>query len=361
MERKILHVDMDCFYASIEMRDEPTLRDKPVVIARDPRKNGGHGVVATANYEARKYGIHSAQNAQKALKLCPKAVFVTPDFEKYRRISRQIHEIFAEFSDLVEPIAFDEAYLDITADKKGLGSATLTAHLLQQEIYAKTQLTCSVGISYNKFLAKLASDFCKPVGTTLVRKSEVQAFLFPLPIEKFRGVGKKTAPKMHALGIKTGRDLYEKSERYLYEKFGKIGTVLYQRVRGIDERPVELKERKSIGTERTFIKPLLSEQEVSDELFRLAKRLVSELNTKQKHGKTLVLKLRTTTFETVTKRVTKPDFLANDVDLLVYYAQELLDEITFASDLEVRLLGLTVTNLAPLEFENISLPLFKFD
>ena len=357
-QRDIIHVDMDCFYASIEMRDEPKLQDKPVVIARDPRKTGGHGVVATANYQARAFGIHSAMNAQRAIKLCPKAVFVTPNFEKYRKVSRQIQAIFAEFSDLVEPVAFDEAYLDITADKQGLGSAVLTAHRLQQRIYDETQLTCSIGISYNKFLAKLASDFCKPVGTTVVRPEEVKAFLFPLPIEKFRGVGKKTAPKMHALGIKTGEDLYARSERYLNEHFGKIGTVLYQRVRGIDERLVEVRERKSIGTEKTFIRPLVSESQVNDEFMQLATRLVKELNKKQKHGKTLVLKLRTASFETVTKRLTKQEYFLNDVATIVYYAMQLCEEVA-PTELELRLLGLTMTGLAPLEFENMSLPLFE--
>ncbi len=357
-QRDIIHVDMDCFYASIEMRDEPKLQDKPVVIARDPRKTGGHGVVATANYQARAFGIHSAMNAQRAIKLCPKAVFVTPNFEKYRKVSRQIQAIFAEFSDLVEPVAFDEAYLDITADKQGLGSAVLTAHRLQQMIYDETQLTCSIGISYNKFLAKLASDFCKPVGTTVVRPEEVKAFLFPLPIEKFRGVGKKTAPKMHALGIKTGEDLYARSERYLNEHFGKIGTVLYQRVRGIDERLVEVRERKSIGTEKTFIRPLVSESQVNDEFMQLATRLVKELNKKQKHGKTLVLKLRTASFETVTKRLTKQEYFLNDVATIVYYAMQLFEEVA-PTELELRLLGLTMTGLAPLEFENMSLPLFE--
>lgn len=357
-QRDIIHVDMDCFYASIEMRDEPKLQDKPVVIARDPRKTGGHGVVATANYQARAFGIHSAMNAQRAIKLCPKAVFVTPNFEKYRKVSRQIQAIFAEFSDLVEPVAFDEAYLDITADKQGLSSAVLTAHRLQQRIYDETQLTCSIGISYNKFLAKLASDFCKPVGTTVVRPEEVKAFLFPLPIEKFRGVGKKTAPKMHALGIKTGEDLYARSERYLNEHFGKIGTVLYQRVRGIDERLVEVRERKSIGTEKTFIRPLVSESQVNDEFMQLATRLVKELNKKQKHGKTLVLKLRTASFETVTKRLTKQEYFLNDVATIVYYAMQLFEEVA-PTELELRLLGLTMTGLAPLEFENMSLPLFE--
>ena len=357
-QRDIIHVDMDCFYASIEMRDEPKLQDKPVVIARDPRKTGGHGVVATANYQARAFGIHSAMNAQRAIKLCPKAVFVTPNFEKYRKVSRQIQAIFAEFSDLVEPVAFDEAYLDITADKQGLGSAVLTAHRLQQRINDEKQLTCSIGISYNKFLAKLASDFCKPVGTTVVRPEEVKAFLFPLPIEKFRGVGKKTAPKMHALGIKTGEDLYARSERYLNEHFGKIGTVLYQRVRGIDERLVEVRERKSIGTEKTFIRPLVSESQVNDEFMQLATRLVKELNKKQKHGKTLVLKLRTASFETVTKRLTKQEYFLNDVATIVYYAMQLFEEVA-PTELELRLLGLTMTGLAPLEFENMSLPLFE--
>ncbi len=192
----------------------------------------------------------------------------------------------------------------------------------------------------------------------MVRPEEVKAFLFPLPIEKFRGVGKKTAPKMHALGIKTGEDLYARSERYLNEHFGKIGTVLYQRVRGIDERLVEVRERKSIGTEKTFIRPLVSESQVNDEFMQLATRLVKELNKKQKHGKTLVLKLRTASFETVTKRLTKQEYSLNDVATIVYYAMQLFEEVA-PVELELRLLGLTMTGLAPLEFENLSLPLFE--
>lgn len=357
LKRKIIHIDMDCFYASVEMRDDKTLKDKPVVIARDPRKNGGHGVVATANYPARAYGIHSAMNASKALKLCPHAVFITPDFVKYRKVSAQFHEILARFSDYIEPVAFDEAYLDITDDKAGLGSAVLTAHRIQQIIYDELHLTCSIGVSYNKFLAKLASDFCKPVGTTIIRKDEVKEFLFPLPIEKFHGVGKKTAPKMRDLGIKNGKDLYRCSERKLNRSFGKLGTLLYQRVRGIDERLVEVKERRSIGTERTFSQPLVSETEVENELLKMAERLAEEMMKKQKHGKTLVLKLRTSDFTTITKRLTQSEYLANDASLFVYYAKQLFEEL-MTSEINIRLLGITLTNLAPLEFENLTLPLF---
>lgn len=355
-KRKIIHVDMDCFYASIEMRDDPRLRDKPVVIAKDPRKTGGHGVVATANYQARSFGVHSAQNASEALRLCPDAVFISPDFPKYREVSRKIHEIFHEYADVVEPLALDEAYLDVTNDKKNLGSAVLTAHYLQQEIYEKTRLTCSTGISYNKFLAKLASDFCKPVGTTVIRESEAKAFLLPLPIEKFRGVGKKTAQKMHALGIKNGHDLYGESQSYLRAHFGKAGFDLYQRVRGIDQRPVEVKERRSIGNERTYPRPLISEAQVDEQLALLADRLAKELNAKQKHGKTLVLKLRTTEFETVTRRVTKQDHFENEPTLLMYEAKQIFETLELP-EISVRLLGLTMTSLAPLEFENIRLPL----
>ena len=211
-QRKIVHVDMDAFYASVEMRDHPELRTKPLVISRNPQHTGGRGVVATANYIARSYGIHSAMSAQEALKRCPQAYFKKPDFPKYKRVSHQIHTIFHEYTDKIEPVAFDEAYLDVTENKPGIESAVALAHRIQQEIYDQLHLTCSTGVSYNKFLAKLASDYHKPVGMTIISPEDALDFLFPLPIEKFRGIGKKTAPKMRELGINTGEDLYHWKE-----------------------------------------------------------------------------------------------------------------------------------------------------
>ncbi len=355
--RKIIHVDMDAFYASIEMRDDPQLKNVPLVISRNPQHTNGRGVVATANYIARSFGIHSAMSAQEALKLCPDAHFKQPDFPKYKKVSHQIHEIFHEYTDKIEPVAFDEAYLDVTENKPRIEDPVALAHKMQQEIYDKVHLTCSTGISYNKFLAKLASDYCKPIGLTVVSKEDVLDFLFPMPIEKFRGVGKKTAIKMRQLGINNGEDLYSWKEIDLISQFGKMGHILFQRVRGIDDRPVEWqRERKSIGSERTFDQPLKSIEQVDEQLHLTAIRLVNELKKQQKHGKTIVIKVRNSNFETITKRLTFDDYLNNQTDTLEYYGRQLFDEIQNI-DIDVRLLGLTITNLDPLDFENIKLQL----
>ncbi|MFB9770157.1 DNA polymerase IV [Lactiplantibacillus modestisalitolerans] len=358
--RKIIHVDMDAFYASIEEREQPAYQTQPLVVAHDPRKTGGRGVVTTANYVARQYGVHSAMPAQKALELCPKAVFKTPNFPLYRAVSEQIHQIFHEYTDKIQPIAFDEAYLDVTTNKKGLRSAVQLAHQLQQEIYQQTQLTCSTGISYNKFIAKLASDYRKPAGVTIVLPEDAHEFLWREPIEKFRGVGKKTVPKMHDLGIQTGRDLFKQSELDLIQQFGKLGYVLYRRVRGSDDRPVEyLRERKSIGKERTFGPFLTTQTEVNEHLQEIAKLVTAAMQKHQRHGKTLVLKLRYGDFVTITKRRTFSEFLPNDAVVINRYATQIFDEVVDAHfDSGIRLLGITFTGLAPLTFENISLPLY---
>lgn len=357
--RKIIHVDMDAFYASIEERENSKLRKKPLVIARDPRQTGGKGVVATANYLARQSGVHSAMSAQKALELCPEAVFKTPDFTLYRAVSDQIHEIFGEYTEKIEPVAFDEAYLDVTDNKKQIESAVEVAHQIQSEIYAKTNLTCSTGISYNKFLAKLASEYQKPIGVAVVLSEDVREFLDKLPIEKFRGVGKKTVPKMHDIQIFKGRDLYKKSEMELIHHFGRFGDVLYHHVRGADDRPVEYqRERKSIGKESTYNPNLVSDSEVEEALKDLAQKVAETMKQKQKHGKTLVLKVRFSDFETITKRQTLTEFLDNSQETYLFYAQQLFDEFG-ESQRGVRLLGITLTNLASINFENMSLPLFR--
>ncbi|AVK63346.1 DNA polymerase IV [Lactobacillus sp. CBA3606] len=361
--RKIIHVDMDAFYASIEEREQPAYCTQPLVIAHDPRQTGGRGVVTTANYVARQYGIHSAMPAQKALELCSKAVFKTPNFPLYREVSAQIHEIFHEYTDMVEPIAFDEAYLDVTVNKPGIHSAVQLAHQLQREIWHKTHLTCSTGISYNKFIAKLASDYRKPAGVTIVLPNDATAFLLREPIEKFRGVGKKTVPKMHDLGIKTGRDLAARTEMDLIQHFGKLGYILYRRVRGSDDRPVEYqRERKSIGKERTFGPFLQTQTEVRAHLKQLAKLVTATMQSHQRHGKTLVLKLRYGDFVTITKRQTFTEFLPNDAEVFDQYAEEIFDTVVDEHfDTGIRLLGITLTGLAPLAFENLTLPLYPGD
>lgn len=361
--RKIIHVDMDAFYASIEEREHPAYKTQPLVIAHDPRQTGGRGVVTTANYVARQYGVHSAMPAAKALELCPKAVFKTPNFPLYREVSAQIHRIFHEYTDMIEPIAFDEAYLDVTDNKKQIHSAVQLAHELQQEIWHQTHLTCSTGISYNKFIAKLASDYRKPAGVTIVLPQDAEPFLLREPIEKFRGVGKKTVPKMHDLGIKTGHDLYQQSELDLIKNFGKLGYILYRRVRGSDDRPVEYqRERKSIGKERTFGPFLQSRTDVNEHLQALAKMVATTMVDHQRHGKTIVLKLRYGDFVTITKRRTFGEFLPNDPIVLDRYAREIFEDVVDDHfDTGIRLLGITMTGLAPLAFENLTLPLYPND
>lgn len=236
--RKIIHIDMDAFYASVEIRENPSLADKPVVISRHPRETGGRGVVTTANYIARQYGIHSAMSSAKAFELCPHATFVPPNFELYRDTSKQIHKVFHEYTDLIQPISLDEAFLDVTENKKDIPSATIIAKQIQRKIYAKTKLTCSAGVSYNKFIAKIASDFQKPHGITVVEPDQAHDFLMQLPIKKFFGVGKKTVEKMEEMEIYTGEDLYQQSEYDLAQAFGKMGHSLYRRVRGIDRKSV---------------------------------------------------------------------------------------------------------------------------
>ena len=307
--RKIIHVDMDAFYASIEERDHPEHRGKPIVIANHPRETGRKGVVTTANYIARKFGIHSAMSAQKAFELCPEAIFISPRMNHYKMISRQIRGIFARYTDLIEPLSLDEAYLDVTQNKQNLSSATVIARRIQREVWQETGLTCSAGVSYNKFIAKIASDYQKPAGLTVITPDEAARFLWELPIEKFYGVGKKTVEKMKLLGIHAGEDLYLFDQSELISQFGKHGYVLYQRVRGIDNRAVEPeRERKSIGKEHTFIQFLSDEDQVRVELKQIAQAVHVALHNSKLHGRTMVLKIRYADFDTLTRRKTRVDF-----------------------------------------------------
>lgn len=354
--RKIIHIDMDAFYASIEERDHPELKGKPLVIARHPAETAGKGVVATANYCARQYGIHSAMSSQKAYELCPQAIFKPGNIHYYREVSAQIHEIFHRYTDIIEPLSLDEAYLDVTTNKKDCPSATKIARDIQQAIWQELHLTCSAGVSYNKFLAKIASDYQKPCGMTVIPPEKAQPFLKALPIEKFYGVGKKTVPKMHELGIFTGEDLYQKTEWELIQQFGKMGYSLYRKVRGVHNAPVKsTRERKSIGRERTYIKELMFENEITAQLRILSEQVASSLKKYQKHGKTIVLKIRYTDFETVTKRKTLPEYLSTQEEIF-FQAQTLWDEFGEV-ERKIRLLGITVTSLDPMTYENISLPL----
>ena len=356
--RKIIHVDMDAFYASIEERDHPEHRGKPIVIANHPRETGRKGVVTTANYIARKFGIHSAMSAQKAFELCPEAIFISPRMNRYKMISRQIRGIFARYTDLVEPLSLDEAYLDVTQNKQNLSSATVIARRIQREVWQETGLTCSAGVSYNKFIAKIASDYQKPAGLTVITPDEAARFLWELPIEKFYGVGKKTVEKMKLLGIHAGEDLYLFDQSELISQFGKHGYVLYQRVRGIDNRAVEPeRERKSIGKEHTFIQFLSDEDQVRVELKQIAQAVHVALHNSKLHGRTMVLKIRYADFDTLTRRKTWVDHFSQAEDIFQHAWELWLDHGTI--ERHVRLLGITITQLDPIHYENIQLPLWN--
>lgn len=356
--RKIIHIDMDAFFASVEERDNPELALHPLVIARHPHDTGGRGVVTTANYKARQYGIHSAMSAQKAYELCPKAVFMPGNHEKYREISHQVREIFAKYTDIIEPVSIDEAYLDVTHNKQSIQSAVKVARLIQQEIWQEVRLTCSAGVSYNKFLAKLASDYHKPAGLTLVAPDEALAFMQALPIEKFHGVGKKTLPKMHELGIFTGMDLYQLGEMELISQFGKMGYSLYRKVRGIHDSPVNVtRDRKSVGKEHTYGNPLTTENQVLAQLRRLAEEVDKSLRQVAKHGQTIVLKVRYADYTTITKRQTLNQYI-RDKDQIFSQASLIWEDV-LGLEKGIRLLGITVTNLDPISYENILLPLWE--
>jgi len=357
LSRKIIHIDMDAFYASIEERDNPRLKGKPLVIAKHPKDTNGKGVVTTANYEARKYGIHSAMSAKKAYELCPHATFVAGNREYYAEVSKKIHEVFKEYTDIIEPLALDEAYLDVTNNKKGIKSAIKIAKLIQSEIYEKVQLTSSAGVSYNKFLAKIASDYQKPQGLTVILPDNAQEFLFELPIEKFYGIGKKTIPLMHELGVYTGKDLYQIPEMTLIDLFGKKGYSLYRKVRGIHNAPVETnRERKSIGRERTFAKSLILETDVQKNIREMSEEVSKKLIDSELKGKTIVLKLRNHLYETTTKRMTlnKPIYQAEEI---YFYANQIWEELNW-QNINIRLVGVTVTTLDRHTYEIIELPLF---
>lgn len=358
LSRKIIHIDMDAFFAAVEERDQPALASQPLVIARHPNETKGKGVVTTANYIARKYGIHSAMSAQKAYELCPNAVFIPGNYEKYRTVSQQVRQIFHRYTDIVEPVSIDEAYLDVTENKIGSKSAIKIAKLIQYDIWQELHLTCSAGVSYNKFLAKLASDFQKPRGLTVVTPENAQTFLHQLPIEKFHGVGKKTTPKMHGIGIFTGADLAERSEMELIQRFGKMGYSLYRKVRGVHNAPVCVtRERKSIGKEQTYRTPLMTETEVLRHLRQLAEEVSMALAKHQKHGQTIVLKVRYEDFTTFTRRMTLLEYIKEKE--AIFSQASLIWEETVGIEKGIRLLGITLTNLVPLSYENIVLPLWE--
>jgi DNA polymerase-4 len=338
--RKIIHIDMDAFYASIEQRDHPDLRNKPVAVGGSSKR----GVVTTASYEARKYGVHSAMPSVLAKQKCPGLIFVEPRFEVYKSVSNQILKIFYEYTPLVEPLSLDEAFLDVTENKKGIPSATIIAKEIKKEIRSRTSLTASAGISVNKFLAKVASDYNKPDGLFLIKPDEAEEFVENLAIEKFFGIGKVTAEKMHKMGIHNGRDLKKFSQAELINLFGKAGAYFYDMARAIDNRPVNPDRiRKSVGAERTFEEDLTGREEILSELYIVEKILIERLERSKFTGRTLTLKVKFADFEQITRSKTHPEPLT-DNDILHQISVELINNLNI-SEKGIRLLGLTVSNI----------------
>ncbi len=337
--RKIIHVDMDAFYASVEQLDNPQLRGKPIAVG------GGEdrGVVAAASYEARKFGVRSAMSGYLAKKNCPELIFVKPRFDRYKEISTRIRKIFYDYTDLVEPLSLDEAYLDVTQNKKGNPSATLIANEIRQRIFEEVGLTASAGISINKFVAKVASDYNKPNGQKTVNANEVETFLEKLPIKKFYGVGKVTTEKMYQLGIFTGLDLKGKSIDFLQKHFGNSGGYYFDVVRGVHHSEV-VPERiaKSVAAERTFNENLSSEVFVLSKLETIAEELERRLRKQNVSGKTITLKIRYSDFTIQTRSKTLPYFIS-DKTLLMETTTELLFQERMKES--VRLLGISLSNL----------------
>ncbi|KXT74711.1 DNA polymerase IV [Streptococcus sp. DD10] len=340
--RKIIHIDMDAFFAAVEERDNPNLRGKPVIIGHDPRLTGGRGVVSTCNYVARKFGVHSAMSSKEAYERCPQAVFISGNYEKYQQVGLQVRKIFKRYTDLIEPMSIDEAYLDVTENKLGIKSAVKLAKLIQYDIWMELHLTASAGVSYNKFLAKIASDFKKPQGLTVILPHEAQEFLKAMDIAKFHGVGKKTVQRLHEMGVFTGADLLEIPEMTLIDRFGRFGFDLYRKARGISNSPVKPNRiRKSIGKERTYGKLLYEEADIKKELSLLAKRVSQLLVAKDKKGRTIVLKVRYSDFTTLTKRITLEE-KTNQFEKIERESQILYENLTNTRE-GIRLLGVTVT------------------
>ncbi|GAA4892697.1 DNA polymerase IV [Flaviramulus aquimarinus] len=337
--RKIIHVDMDAFYASVEQLDNPELKGKPIAVGG----GGKRGVISAASYEARKFGVKSAMAGRLAIKLCPELIFVKTNFDRYIEISKKIRKIFYDYTDLVEPLSLDEAYLDVTENKKGNPSASLIAEEIRTRILDEVGLTASAGISINKFIAKVASDYNKPNGQKTVNPEEVLAFLEQLDIRKFYGVGKVTAEKMYQKGIFTGMDLKQKSLEYLDENFGKSGASYYYIVRGIHNSEVKPhRTRKSLAAERTFSENLSSEVFMLEKLERIAEEISRRLLKSKIAGKTVTLKIKYSDFTLQTRSKTLPYYIS-DKDVILETAKDLLYQEKLNNS--VRLLGISMSNL----------------
>lgn len=338
--RKIIHVDMDAFFASVEQRDRPELRGKPVAVGSD----GPRGVVSTASYEARRYGVRSAMSMAKARRLCPELIVVPSGYERYKAVSQSIHEIFREYTDIIEPLSLDEAFLDVTENKPGMELASDIAREIRHKIRERLELTASAGVSYNKFLAKIASEVRKPDGQFVIHPDKALDFIADLRIEDFWGVGPKTARQMHRMGIFTGMQLRECSLRHLTEVFGKQGAVYYDFARGTDLRPVEsVRIRKSVGCEHTLEEDISRRSAVVIELYHVVTELAERLRHTGFEGCTLTLKVKFHDFEQITRSVTSACVIRTKDDILPL-AKMLMGQVEYSSLRAIRLIGLSVSN-----------------
>ncbi|MFC0219862.1 DNA polymerase IV [Pseudochelatococcus lubricantis] len=356
--RRIVHIDMDAFYASVEQRDNPDLRGRPVAVGGSRER----GVVAAASYEARRFGVRSAMPSITARRKCPDLIFVPPRFDTYRAISLQIRRIFAGYTPLIEPLSLDEAYLDVTENLRGIASATEVAQRIRAEIKAETALTASAGVSYNKFLAKLASDQNKPDGLFVITPRMGAAFVEALPVGRFHGIGPATAAKMNRLGIATGLDLRTRTLPFLQEHFGKAGTFYYWISRGIDRRPVQPNRiRKSIGNEDTFDTDLFTPGEARDALRPLIEKLWRHCEANNIRGRTITLKVKYADFQQITRSHTLP--AAVDTQVTISQTVDSLLAPLFPTPKGIRLLGVTLSSLgdvheAPEAPRQLALPIF---
>lgn len=336
---KVIHVDMDQFFAAVEQRDNPELRGKPIAVGHDAER----GVVSTASYEARHFGVHSAQSIQVAKRLCPQLMIVEPHFQRYKEVSAQLHEIFHEYTDQIEPISLDEAFLDVTENKKGIELGVDIAQEIKQRIRETTGLTASAGVSYCKFLAKIASDWRKPDGLTVIHPDKALDFIAQLKVEKIWGVGQKTAEKMHRMGIFTGLDLRNTSLSRLTQEFGKMGQMFYDFSRGIDNRPIISEwERKSVSCEQTFESDISEDAIVTIHLYHTVLELVRRIEKNNFDGHTLTLKVKFLDFQQITRSITVDHILRTKDDILPL-AKQLMHSVEFHSH-PIRLLGLGVSN-----------------
>jgi len=330
---------MDAFYASVEQREDVKLKGKPVAVGG----SSDRGVVAAASYEARKFGVHSAMPSKIAIRKCPDLIFVKPRFELYRNVSRQIRNIFKDFTDTIEPLSLDEAFLDVSINKKSIPSATLVAKEIKSLVKNQTELTASAGISFNKFLAKIASDIKKPDGLTVITPEKADAFIDKLSVEKFHGVGKVTTKKMHVLGIRNGADLKTWKKTDLIKHFGKVGGFYFDIVRGIDNRPVEANRiRKSVGAENTYEKDITDPEELKCKISASAEKVFKWMKKNNTYGKTVTIKIKYNDFQQITRSHTGSALIDSE-DLLLSQVLQLLE--SNLPEKPVRLMGVSVSNL----------------